>query len=126
MTWVIGASSIFGYGAMLSDVRVTFKDGRQLDLVQKSFPVGPYIVAGFAGSVKIGFQMLRSLTKFLIVPPDAPKPGARDPEWVAEHWKAIAAHTFSTADARERALGCQILLVGVSHKVEPEILANPR
>jgi hypothetical protein len=41
---------------MMSDVRVTFPDGRVRDLVQKAYPVGRYIVAGFAGSVKIGFE----------------------------------------------------------------------
>jgi hypothetical protein len=40
MTWVIGASSIFDYGAMMSDVRVTFSDGRQHELVQKAYAVG--------------------------------------------------------------------------------------
>jgi hypothetical protein len=40
MTWVIGASSIFDYGAMMSDVRVTFRDGRERDLVQKAYAVG--------------------------------------------------------------------------------------
>ena len=58
MTWVIGASSIFDYGAMMSDVRVTFEDGSERDLVQKAYPVGPYIVAGFAGSVRIGVIIL--------------------------------------------------------------------
>ncbi len=126
MTWVIGVSSIFGYGAMMSDVRVTFRDGRQRDLVQKAYAVGPYIVAGFAGSVKIGFQMLDSLANFLVVPPDAPQPGSWDPEWVAEHWKPIAVHVFARADAQEQALRCQILLVGMSQKIDPEVLANPR
>ncbi len=126
MTWVIGASSIFDYGAMMSDVRVTFSDRSERDLVQKAYPVGPYIVAGFAGSVRIGFQMLESLTKFLIVPPNAPQPGAWDPEWVAQHWKPIAFKIFETADALEQALHCQILLVGVSNKIDPEVVANPR
>jgi hypothetical protein len=126
MTWVIGASSMFDYGAMMSDVRVTFSDGSERDLVQKAYSVGPYILAGFAGSVKIGFQLIESLARFLIVPPDAPQPGAWEPEWVAEHWKSIAANIFATADAREQALHCQILLVGVSYNIEPEVLANPR
>jgi hypothetical protein len=126
MTWVIGASSIFDYGVMVSDVRVTFSDGSQRDLVKKAHPVGPYIVAGFAGSVRIGFQMLRSLAKFLIVPPNAPQPCAWEPEWVAEHWKPIAAQGFATADPREQALRCQILLVGISNNIDPEVLANPR
>jgi hypothetical protein len=126
MTWVIGASSIFDYGAMMSDVRIMFSDGSERDLVQKACPVGPYIVAGFAGSVRIGFQMLKSLTKFLIVPPNAPQPGAWEPEWVAQHWKPIAFEIFETADALEQALHCQILLVGVSNKIDPEVAANPR
>src|SRR2546421_679047 len=98
MTWVIGASSIFGYGAMMSDVRVTFGDGRQADLVEKAYAVGPYIVAGFAGSIKIGFMMLESLSRLLIVPPNAPQPGAWEPEWVAEQWQSIAARIFEAAD----------------------------
>jgi hypothetical protein len=126
MTWVIGASSIFDYGAMMSDVRVTFRDGRQHDLVQKAYAVGPYIVAGFAGSVRIGFQMLESLAKFLIVPPNAPQPGAWEPEWVAEHWKPLALEIFTGADVSEQALGCQILLVGISNKIDPKVAANPR
>jgi hypothetical protein len=126
MTWVIGASSIFDYGAMLSDVRVTFSDGSQRDLVQKAYPVGQYIVAGFAGSIRIGFQMLESLTKFLIVPPEAPQPGAWEPEWVAQHWKPIAFQIFATADTLEQSLRCQILLVGISNKIDPEVAANPR
>jgi hypothetical protein len=126
MTWVIGASSVFGYGAILSDVRVTFTDGRQCDLVQKAFAVGPYVIAGFAGSVRIGFEMLHCLTRFLAVPPNAPQPGAWEPEWVAEHWKPLAVSTFAAADAQERDAGCQVLLVGISHKVRPEVLANPR
>ena len=126
MTWVIGATSIFDYGAMMSDVRVTLSDGRERDLVQKAFAVGQYIVAGFVGSVKIGFQMLESLAEFLIVPPDAPQPGAWEPEWVSEHWKPIASNIFASAEPAEQALRCQILLVGVSHKIDPEAAANPR
>jgi ATP-dependent protease HslVU (ClpYQ) peptidase subunit len=61
---------MFDYGAMMSDVRVTFSDGSERDLVQKAYSVGPYILAGFAGSVKIGFQLIESLARFLIVPPD--------------------------------------------------------
>jgi hypothetical protein len=125
MTWVIGASSIFGYGTMMSDVRVTLNDGSERDLVQKACAVGRYIVAGFAGSVQIGFQMLESLTKFL-VPPDAAQPGAWEPEWVAERWKPIASKLFASAPPAEQALRCQILLVGVSHKIDLEAAANPR
>src|SRR5262245_10302548 len=126
MTWVIGASSIFGYGVMLSDVRVTFPGGRQADLVQKAFGIGPFMVAGFAGSIKIGFQMLESLERLLVVPSDAPQPGAWEPEKVAERWKPIAANIFATADPIERAARSEILLVGISQTLRPEVESNPR
>ena len=125
MTWIIGASSIFGYGAMMSDVRVTFGDGRQADLVQKAYGLGPYIVGGFAGSINIGFQMLESLSKSLVVPPNAPQPGAWEPEWVAEQWQPSAAKIFAAADKREQAGQSHILLVGISHKIDPELAKNP-
>lgn len=32
MTWVVGASSILGYGVMISDVRITFSDGTEKDM----------------------------------------------------------------------------------------------
>jgi hypothetical protein len=125
MTWVIGASSIFDYGAMMSDVRVTFRDGRERDLVQKAYAVGPYIVAGFAGSVRIGFQMLESLAKFLIVPPDAPQPGAWEPEWVADNWKPLAVQIFASADVLEQALHCQILWSGCRTRLIRKSLRIP-
>jgi hypothetical protein len=123
MTWVIGASSVFGYGVMMSDVRVTFGDGSERDLVKKAYPVGRFIVAGFAGSIRIGFQMIESLKEFL-VPPSNAGPGAWRPEWIAEHWKPIAGQIFATAHPQEQAARCQILLVGVSNKVDPESTAR--
>ena len=125
MTWVIGASSIFGYGALMSDVRVTFRDGREVDLLQKAFAVGPFIVAGFAGSVRIGFQLLHSLSAGLVPPTDA-EPGMWEPEWVAEHWQPEAQKLFATADPQEQKLCSQILLVGISYKLRPEVANNPR
>lgn len=96
---------------MLSDVRVTFDNGRQEDLVKKAFRVGPYIVAGFAGSVAIGFRMIESLCTCL-APPDAT--GAWKPKWVAETWGPIAAEIFRSFPERQRAGHSHVLLVGVS------------
>lgn len=42
MTWVIGAASLFGYGVMLSDVRVSFPNGQRADMLKKAYPVGPF------------------------------------------------------------------------------------
>jgi hypothetical protein len=116
MTWVIGASSLFGYGVMLSDVRVTFPDGRTADILRKAYPVGPYIIAGFAGSVHIGFQLLQSLCEFLTIPADDPEADnlAWRPAWVAQEWSPQAKKIFASSPAAERKLGAQFLMVGVS------------
>jgi signal transduction histidine kinase len=116
LTWVIGASSLFGYGVMISDVRVTFRTGETADILRKAYPVGPYIVAGFAGSVLIGFQLLQSLHEFLFVPPSEAEADrvAWKPEWVAEHWAPEARKIFAKCPFAERKLGSHFLMVGVS------------
>lgn len=122
LTWVIGASSLFGYGVMLSDVRVTFQNGATADMLRKAYPVGPYIVAGFAGSVLIGFQLLLSLQKFLYVDPSDPQIDslAWKPEWVAEGWAPEAKKIFAAALPSEKKLRSHFLMVGVS----PETLGS--
>jgi hypothetical protein len=101
---------------MLSDVRVTFPNGKTADILRKAYPVGPYIVAGFAGSVFIGFRLLQSLYEFLAIPPDDPEVDslAWRPAWVAEQWSPAAKRVFATSPITERKLGSQFLMVGVS------------
>ncbi|AWO88246.1 hypothetical protein ABIE85_007117 [Bradyrhizobium diazoefficiens] len=114
MTWIIGASSLLGYGVMLSDVRVTFPNGSTADMLRKAFPISPYIAAGFAGSVYIGYRLLSSLHQFLFIPPSAPDQVAWQPEWVAEHWAPEARKIFSSCPISEQKLGVRFLMVGVS------------
>lgn len=117
MTWVVGASTAFGYGVVASDICVTFADGTQRDMLQKAYPVGRFIVAGFAGSVRIGFELLNDLQQFLVVPKEAPRDGAWQPEWVAENWYPRARAVFDAAPTEERDCGSEILLVG-AHPTE--------
>jgi hypothetical protein len=111
MTWVIGASSVFGFGTMISDVAVRFADGSTADLVQKTHVVSYSIAAGFAGSVKIGFALIGRLK--LALPVQDPD-GAYRPEVVAKEFAPMAARIFSEAEPEERRPGCHVLLVGVS------------
>lgn len=113
MTWVIGASSIFGTGALISDIRVLLRDGTTAELLQKAYPVGNYIAAGFAGSVRIGFELIHSLQAGLAVP-EGIGPHAWDLRVVAPRWRSIARQIFRDAPAEERSLGSQVLLVGPS------------
>ncbi len=109
---------------LLSDVRVTFSDGRQADFIKKAFPLGPYIIGGFSGSVKIGFSMLENLRQSLQPPQDADPDGAWDPAIVANWWgREYAAPTFANCEDSEKRLGCTILLVGLSSGRE---LPGPR
>jgi hypothetical protein len=112
MTWVVGGSSLFGYGVMVSDVRVSWDDGTEADLLRKAYRVGPYLLAGFAGSVNIGFRLISDLQNFLL-PPDN-SASAWKPEWVAEHWHLKAARIFAQAPPEEQTVHSQLLIVGVS------------
>jgi hypothetical protein len=112
MTWVVGASSLFGYGVMVSDVRVSWSDC-EADLLRKSYRIAPSILGGFAGSVDIGMRLIGDLQTFLETP-DSSAPGGWRPEWVAEHWAPVAAQIFEKSLDAEKQLGSQILIVGVS------------
>ena len=86
MTWVVGATSMFGYGALYSDVQVTFPDGTTKDLIQKAYPITNFIAAGFSGSVRVGFSLLQSLAECTLLPDEALGTQAWEPVWVARRW----------------------------------------
>lgn len=114
MTWVCAASTIYGYGALYSDVRVSFPDGRTADLVQKAYPLSNFIAAGFAGSVRIGFTLLQSLGDALSLPSKALETHAWEPKWVSQKWAPIARSVFDEAAEEEKANGAHVLMLGVS------------
>jgi hypothetical protein len=114
VTWVCAASTIFGYGALYSDVQVTLRDGQTRDIVQKAYPLGNFVAAGFAGSVQIGFLLLQSLKDFLALPPEEAKTLAWDPPWVSSSWAPTAKSIFDRASQDEKSLGARVLMVGAS------------
>lgn len=113
MTWAIGAcNQLGGYAALVSDIQVEFRDGCTRDMLRKAYPVGPHIVAAFAGSVVIGFSLLQNLIDHLQPPEDAPENGCWQPNVVAAHWAPIAKKNFELFSETEKKLGAQVLLVG--------------
>lgn len=122
MTWVIGSSTMFGYGVVMSDIRVTCSHtGLTMDILQKAFPVGKFIVAGLAGDVGIGFTLLRSLQLFL----RSTKPGEDecfDPEWVAHEWSNKARQIYSDVRCDMYVGESHILTVGL--KVDSSVLGG--
>ncbi len=110
MTWVIGGIIPFGYGVGISDIRVTFSDDSHEDCLQKIHPIAHFMVAGFAGSVKIGFCLLQDLKIFLKLE----EPGqAWIPEWVAMKWWRRARRIFNSFPEEERKLKSSILMIGI-------------
>jgi hypothetical protein len=113
MTWVIGASTLFGSGIVLSDTCVTYsKNGIEVtaDAVQKAYAIAPYIVGGFAGSIFIGFEMLTSLSKFLYIP-NPKSEYAWELNKVIEDWQPICKEIFAQSPIKEQEAGCHIILV---------------
>ena len=122
MTWIVGTACPFGYAIGLSDIRVTFPDGSERDCLQKIYPVGRFIAAGFAGSVKIGFGMLYTLTRLLHVPDENV---AWIPDVVAQWWPADARDVFGKFPDCEKVLGSQLMILGV-HPTEKNDWDSPR
>jgi hypothetical protein len=98
---------------MLSDIQVTLSDGRRIDVLRKTYPVGPFIAMGFAGSVRLGFELVESMARHLRVPQDAPRNVAWVPQLAAQTWQVEAQRVFASAPPAEQELGSQTLLVGV-------------
>jgi len=123
MTWVVGTPTPFGYATGISDIRATWTDGRALDGVQKIHHVGPDIAAAFAGSVRLGFALLDDLRTVLGHLED---PGrAWKPRAVALVWRRRARRIYRDAPERERKLGAQIMLLGVSPRQNMPLMISP-
>ena len=111
MTWVLGSGVPFGYGALISDVRVTWPDGRHLDGLQKIYPIGAGLMAGFAGSVWVGFWMLAAMRR---------QWGADVGElyrvpYMAWHWHRFARWFYGAViPASVKPYGCELMIAGVS------------
>jgi hypothetical protein len=118
MTWVVGATTPFGYGVVASDICVTLRTAQgtttQHDILRKTYPVGRFIVAGFAGSVRIGFQLLDDLRAFLQLTEDEVKDkNCWQPAYVAENWAPNARAIFARQSEADKKGGAEILMVGI-------------
>jgi hypothetical protein len=113
MTWVVGMPTMFGYAVGMSDIQVMWPDGRALDCVQKIYPVGNFLAAGFCGSVKIGFTLIGDLARRLNVAD--PGGGGWFPRYVAFWWYRHARRIFNYGfSPPEKDLGSTIMIFGAS------------
>lgn len=108
MTWVVGMPSMFGYATAVSDVKVTWSDGSTQDCLRKVYAVAPNLVAGFAGSVPIGLDLISNLARSI---PPGYAPFVR---YIALRWSRRARRLLHRYPPERRALGCSLMLLGVS------------
>ncbi len=111
MTWVIGTSGL-GYAMTVSDVQVTWKTtNNTLDCLQKVYPIGRYMAAGFAGSVKLGLKMIGDLQSYLHIPPN--QEGCWVPGITFNTWRRQARRLFLQEPKTIQDLGCDLLIASV-------------
>jgi hypothetical protein len=110
MTWIVGASSAIGFAFGISDIRVTFKNGRVKDCLQKLYPMAPFIAAGFAGSVRIGFTILQGLAD--LFPKNIPPAHSFVPQSVTDTLSSLAKDIFKESSPEEAALRSDLMLLG--------------
>lgn len=112
MTWIVGTTSIFGHAILASDICVTFMkpNGQRahVDCLQKIYPLGRFVIGGFAGSVRIGFETLATLgDQFAKIP----ETHAIDVESMAPTMlPQLAKEIFESSPPNEKDLGCEIIL----------------
>jgi hypothetical protein len=114
MAWVLGASiPLGGYGALISDVRVSWNNGRvSHDVLQKIYMVAPMMIAGFAGSVEIGFRLMEDMGEFLA----APKGFVWKPRAAAWLWHRRGRRIFTLSTLPSQRLGSAVIIVGCSNR----------
>lgn len=111
MTWVLGSGTIFGYSALIADTRVTWDNLEYADVLQKIHYVGPQLLAGFAGSVELGFEMVSDMKLFY----DIPKGNLWWPRIAALQWRRRGRNIFRNA-SKEKKAGCSLILAGIGPK----------
>jgi hypothetical protein len=121
MTWVIGSPTMFGYCVGMADIQATYtlKDGKRVygDCVQKIYPVGRFILAGFCGSIPAGFALLKDLRQYLQVSSEEAKNGAWIPDYVSFDWQRRAKRLYHKGLREEYRLPVPIMLLSC-HPVE--------
>jgi hypothetical protein len=109
MTWIVGVPVPFGYAIGCADIRVTFKNGREEDCLQKIYQIGPYVCAAFAGSVRIGFELLSLISQLL----QNVEPGTGwDLDEVAKWWPEDAREVWNRMPDFEQQLKSEFMLFG--------------
>jgi hypothetical protein len=122
MTYVVGLTGLPNGGYVANDVRVGSFDQRRRFVpwpaigLQKVYPIGPYVVAGFAGSVELGFWAMNDLRRYVGDPPEGV---AVISSVIARWWWRRPRRAWPQMPSHLRKLGLSIIVVGVSPAATP-------
>lgn len=104
MTWVIGLPTVWGVSIGISDICAS-TETRQKDCVQKIYAVAPGVALAFAGSIAIGFEMVKHTRDFI---QDVPFDRYNEiPAMLPEHARTV----FDSFDEAYRRGGCEVMLL---------------
>lgn len=121
MTWIVGAPTMWGTACAFRCSGHALERHRDR-LSSKDLPVGQFIAAGFAGSVRIGFAMVETLQQLLYTGDSS---RAWDPIAVSEWWPEDARRVFGQFSVEEQALQTHLMLIS-THPTEPTDTPWPR
>ena len=115
MTWLVGTNTFFGHAVIASDICVTFTSNSgettYIDCLQKVYPLGKFIVGGFAGSVRIGFYLIGHLQTELSILDEG---NVWDLDIIANTWlPRVVRRIFNSSPSDEKNLGVSIILASV-------------
>lgn len=110
MTWVVGIPGMMSGATMMADVRISRPDGSPITGfgVQKLHPICPMVMAGFAGSVTLGFRVIEALQAQVPERDD----GIYSPASVTLCCRRIARRVWHSAPPEQRAGSLALMLIG--------------
>lgn len=125
MTWIVAKQFTPGYVALFSDIQITWSKGKvRKDCLKKVYPLSNNVIAGFSGSVDIGFHLLSDFNKYMAKIDNS---GTNlIPRKIAIGWYRRARKIFNKSPKEHRKLGCSIIMAGVSPTSKVENTNIPR
>jgi len=109
---IIGVAPVHGDGLLISDTRAEFTlmaKPRYADCIQKIHYVGPNVIAGFAGSTKLGYRQIAVLKKEL--GPAKPEYGWNIDQIAGSWLPRLFRRIFDQSETIEKDLGSDVILV---------------
>lgn len=125
MTWIVGKQFIPGYVVLFSDIQVTWQHGNiNRDCLKKVYPIADNLVAGFSGSVDIGFALLEDLQSYVTQKAKTRRELA--PRAIANNWYRRASRVYKSQKQEHQNLGCSIIMGSVSKSESKDRTELPR